>query len=65
MGEFGKEVFVPEANGRILPRSGIEGNTSNIIHIQQNIPKDMSRQSASQLAADTGLQVNRALRRLG
>lgn len=63
VGEFGKEVFVPDTDGRIVPRSQLEAGGSNVINITQHIPRDMSRQSASQLAAETGLHVNRALRR--
>lgn len=63
VGEFGKEVFVPDTDGRIVPRSQLETGSTNVINITQHIPRDMSRQSASQLAAETGLHVNRALRR--
>ncbi len=63
VGEFGKELFVPETAGRVIPRSELSGGNTNVINITQNIPKEMSRQSAQQLAADTGLQVNRAVRR--
>ncbi len=63
VGEFGKEVFVPNVDGRILPRTEFSQGQTNVINITQNIPKDMSRASAQQLAADTGMQVNRAVRR--
>jgi hypothetical protein len=65
VGEFGKEVFVPNTDGRILPRSEFSSGSNTVIHITQNIPQEMSRHSANQLAADTGQQVNRALRRNG
>jgi hypothetical protein len=65
VGEFGKEVFVPNTDGRILPRSEFSSSSNTVIHITQNIPQEMSRHSANQLAADTGQQVNRALRRNG
>lgn len=63
VGEFGKELFVPETNGRIVPRNAMSGGNSSVINITQNIPKEMSRQNANQLAADAGMHVNRALRR--
>jgi hypothetical protein len=63
VGEFGKEVFVPNVSGRIMPRTEFAQGQANVINITQNIPKDMSRASAQQLAADTGMQVNRAVRR--
>ncbi len=63
VGEFGKELFVPDTDGRIVPRAGLGEATTHIVNITQNLPREMSRQSANQLAAQTGLQVNRALRR--
>lgn len=65
VGEFGKELFVPETNGRIVPRNELSGGNQNVINITQNIPREMSRQNANQLAADAGMHVNRALRRNG
>lgn len=65
VGEFGKEVFVPNTEGRILPRSEFSSGSNTIVNITQNIPQEMSRHSANQLAADTGRQVNRAVRRNG
>jgi hypothetical protein len=63
VGEFGKEVFVPNVDGRIMPRTEFSQGQTNVVNITQNIPKEMSRASAQQMAADTGMQVNRAVRR--
>jgi hypothetical protein len=67
VGERGPEVFVPKVAGTIAPneslasRAGDGRQVSIVQHI--NVPANMNRQSASQLAAEIGIRTQRALAR--
>lgn len=64
VGETGPEMFVPNTAGRIVPISEQKGaNDSRPVSVTVNVPQSTSRASADQIAAMTGMAVNRAVRR--
>lgn len=64
VGETGPEMFVPNTAGRIVPISEqTAANDSRPVNVVVNVPQSTSRASADQIAAATGLAVNRAVRR--
>lgn len=70
VGEKGRELFVPRTSGVIIPNSVLSGmrasrQQTNNVNISINVPGNVSRATADQIALQTGVEVQRALGRNG
>lgn len=63
VGERGPELIIPKSSGTVIPNHALGGSSVNNVSINISLAGPVDRRSAQQIAAQTGLAVQRALAR--